>query len=54
MNRFLTAKLREYALRLRGMVSRGAVADDLTAAKADMLGEVFKVRLSKKNIGNML
>ncbi|CAN0131995.1 unnamed protein product [Ascophyllum nodosum] len=43
VNRFLTAKLREYALRLRAMVARGALAKDLASAKADMLGEVFKV-----------
>ncbi|CAN0463786.1 unnamed protein product, partial [Ectocarpus sp. 12 AP-2014] len=37
VNRFLTAKLREYALRLRGMASKGAVEVDLHKAKADMM-----------------
>ncbi|CAM9135594.1 unnamed protein product [Pylaiella littoralis] len=43
VNRFLTAKLREYALRLRGMADKGAAPADLDKAKADMMGEVFKV-----------
>lgn len=44
VNRFLTAKLREYALRLRGMAGKGAVEADLHKAKADMMVEVYKVR----------
>lgn len=44
VNRFLTAKLREYALRLRGMAGKGAVEADLHKAKADMMAEVYKVR----------
>lgn len=43
MNRFLTAKLREYALRLRSMADKGAAPADLAEAKGDMMGEVFKV-----------
>lgn len=43
VNRFLTAKLREYALRLRSMVEEGTAAEDLARTKGDMLGEVFKV-----------
>ncbi|CAM9579888.1 unnamed protein product, partial [Ectocarpus fasciculatus] len=43
VNRFLTAKLREYALRLRGMAGKGAVEADLQKAKADMMAEVYKV-----------
>lgn len=45
VNRFLTAKLREYALRLRGMAGQGASKGDLDKAKTDMMGEVFKVRI---------
>ena len=44
VNRFLTTKLREYALRLRDMMANGVTAEDLTKAKAGMMGEVFKVR----------
>lgn len=44
VNRFLTAKLREYALRLRGMADKGTAPADLDKAKEDMMGEVFKVR----------
>lgn len=44
VNRFLTAKLREYALRLRGMAEKDATPGDLDKEKAGMMGEVFKVR----------
>lgn len=43
LNRFLTRKLREYALKLRAMVARGAHAMDVSRAKTEMLTEVFKV-----------
>ncbi|CAN0025704.1 unnamed protein product [Scytosiphon promiscuus] len=43
VNRFLTAKLREYALKLRAMAGQGASKEDLDKAKAEMMGEVFKV-----------
>ena len=43
MNKFLHIKLREFAAKLRNMYQKGALVNDLSIEKDEMMAEIFKI-----------